>query len=115
VFRQNQTSDYAPAGSPPSRKSALIRYSANATSPASGEIVPKSQLVAGLNSAASNQPRELTHDEFLLLLREKSSLPKIPSDTPGFRAGFGHLFPEKSSASAHPNDQRLEDRSWLYV
>jgi len=53
--------------------------------------------------------------EYSRLFQKRVETEKIPASPANFRAGYGQIFPEKSPASAHPNEQRIEDRSWLYV
>ena len=97
---------FAPASSSPSRKAAILRYQAGTSS--------RIQTRAGFNVSASSEPNETTQSEFRALLQNGNE-PQKKSDAPHIRAGFGRIFPEKHPESAHPNDQRLEDRSWLFV
>ena len=100
-------SSFAPARSAPSRKAAILRYQAGTSS--------KIQARAGFNMSASSEPNEATQSGFRALLQNGNEPQKKSDTAPHIRAGYGRIFLDKHPESAHPNDQRLEDRSWLFV
>ena len=96
-----------PTNSSPSRKAAILRYQAGTSS--------RIQTRAGFNVSVSSQPNAATQSGFRALLQSGNEPPKKSDASPHIRVGFGRIFPEKHPESSHPNDRRLDDRSWLYV
>ncbi len=111
-----RTTHVAPISSAPSRKALIVRNAANAARRANqSKIAARHQMPQSLNLTALNRSNEATGNELRALLRSEKGSEKNSDTSPGIRAGFGRIFPEKAVPSMHPNDQRLEDRSWLYV
>ena len=106
----------APVSQVPSRKALIVRNAANAPRRANrNKIAAGPQMPRSSNLTASNRSSESAGDGFRALLQKETGSEKNSDTSPGIRAGFGRIFPEKAVPSMHPNDQRLEDRSWLYV
>ena len=101
------TNSSAPASSSPSRKAAIMRHHAG--------TLPRIQTRPRLNLTVPGRPGEVAQSDLRALLQNGNEPQKNSDASPGIRAGFGRIFAEKAVPSMHPNDQRLEDRSWLYV
>ena len=77
--------------------------------------LPRIQTRPGLNLTVPGRPGEVAQSDLRALLQNGNEPQKNSDTSPRIRAGFGRIFPEKAVSSMHSNDQRLEDRSWLYV